>query len=181
MWAILEFSMEHISYSMCRYFSKAPGHLCFLSLEEEEMRQRGQIIIILLCLEDTIKGQGWRCPKAQCVQLALANLRSLQLSTNPKWFTEQWVGKTTNKCIFHGIISFPVAVPQAWNTLPWHQAGGLTVSPLLKQLGAACGEYPPREVKLKTSVQNVLRHLTHALTLTAAFWDFDMIFVCSSS
>lgn len=33
-------------------------------------------------LGNRLTGQGWRCPKAQCALFALANLRSLQMSTN---------------------------------------------------------------------------------------------------
>lgn len=99
------------------------------------------------------------------------------MSTNPAWLTEWCEGKITKGVSFPWCYliprGFPIGKGRAGILCSWHQVGCLTVPSLLKHLGTGCWEYPPNAAKLKTSVQNVLRHLYHALTLTAVFLSFD--------
>lgn len=67
---------------------------------------------------------------------------------------------------FHGTISFPVAVLQSWNTLPMAPSWSHLCFSNSRQL---VENITPREVKLKTSVQNVLRHSSSSLIIKAAF------------
>lgn len=102
------------------------------------------------------------------------------MSTNPAWLTELWEENITKDVSFLWcyLISrgFHLGKGNAGILCPWHQVGSLTVKFLIKHLRTHSWEYPPNEAKLNTSVQNALRHLYHALTLTAAFLSFYVVF-----
>lgn len=106
-----------------------------------------------------------------------------KILVNAAWFMEWWEGKPQREWVFHVLIprGVPICNGRAGVFSSWYQVGGLTAPWLLKHLGTGSLEHSPDETELKTSVQNVLRHLYHAFTLMAALRFWHIFFIHSSS
>lgn len=88
-----------------------------------------------------------------------------KILVNAAWFMEWWEGKPQREWVFHVLIprGVPICNGRAGVFSSWYQVGGLTAPWLLKHLGTGSLEHSPDETELKTSVQNVLRHLYHCV------------------